>query len=283
MLREAGCLRVRGCRSIGEAVEALGRDEDAKPIAGGQSLVPALNMRLVRPTLLVDLNRAGLDTIESTAVLRVGATVRQGTLEKDLRAHPLLREALPFVGHFVTRNRGTIGGSVAHADGSAEIPLCLSALGGTIVVEGAAGRREIEPDAFFVTHFLTTLEPGGARHRDPLAAAGGMRGAAFEEFVLRAGDYALSMVAVVLRQVEGAAQDVRIRVGAVTDRPTALAEAEAAVQGAFVTPAVAQEAGALAAAAVDPGGSIHATPEYLRALTGTLVERALLRAWERAA
>jgi CO/xanthine dehydrogenase FAD-binding subunit len=271
-------------RSLEEALTALLRGgEDAKPIAGGQSLVPALNMRLVRPTLLVDLNRAGLDTIESNSVLRVGATVRQATLETDIRAHPLLREALPFVGHFVTRNRGTVGGSVAHADGSAEIPLCLSALGGTIVVEGAAGRREIEPDAFFVTHFLTTLEPGELVIATLWPQPEEYEGAAFEEFALRAGDYALSMVAVVLRRVEGAAQDVRIRIGAVTDRPTVLAEAEAALRGAFVTPAVAQEAGALAAAAVDPAGSIHATPEYLRSLTGTLVERALLRAWERAA
>jgi CO/xanthine dehydrogenase FAD-binding subunit len=111
--------------SAEEAIEALARDEDAKPIAGGQSLVPALNMRLVRPTLLVDVNRAGLDTIESNGTLRIGATVRQAALEHDPRTPPLLREALPFVGHFVTRNRGTIGGSIAHADGSAEIPLCL--------------------------------------------------------------------------------------------------------------------------------------------------------------
>ncbi|WP_411278171.1 FAD binding domain-containing protein [Gaiella sp.] len=270
-------------RSLEEAIEAIGRDEDAKPIAGGQSLVPALNMRLVRPTLLVDLNRAGLDGIESDGVLRVGATVRQTTLEHDVRAHPLLREAMPFVGHFVTRNRGTVGGSVAHADGSAEIPLCLSALGGTIVAEGPRGRREIDPDAFFVTHFLTTLEPGELVVETLWPPPEEFEGAAFEEFALRAGDYALSMVAVVVKRVEDMAADVRIRIGAVTDRPTGFADVEAALDGSFVTPAVAREAGALAAAAVDPGGSIHATPEYLRALTGTLVERALLRAWERAA
>jgi len=269
--------------SVEEAVEALGRDEDAKPIAGGQSLVPALNMRLVRPSLLVDLNRAGLDTIDENGVLRVGATVRQATLQHDARTHPLLREALPFVGHFVTRNRGTVGGSVAHADGSAEIPLCLSALGGTIVVEGPAGRREIEPDAFFITHFLTTLEPGELVVETVWPQPAEHEGAAFEELALRAGDYALSMAAVVVRRVDDAAADVRIRIGAVTDRPTRFADVEAVVEGSFVTPALAQEAAALAAAAVDPAGSIHATPEYLRALTGILVERALLRAWERAA
>ena len=269
--------------SVEEAIEALGRDEDAKPIAGGQSLVPALNMRLVRPTLLVDLNQAGLDTIDSNGVLRVGATVRQATLEHDPRTHPLLREALPFVGHFVTRNRGTVGGSIAHADGSAEIPLCLSALGGTIVAEGPGGRREIEPDAFFVTHFLTTLAPGELVVETlwPQPAEG--EGVAFEELALRAGDYALSMVAVVLRRVDGVARDVRIRFGAVTDHPTGFAEIEQTIQGSSLTPAAAREAGALAAAAVDPPGSIHASPAYLRHVTGALLERALLRAWERAA
>ncbi|MEI7761063.1 MAG: FAD binding domain-containing protein [Thermoleophilia bacterium] len=269
-------------RSVEEAVAALGRDDDAKPIAGGQSLVPALNMRLVRPTLLVDLNRAGLDTIESKGFLHVGATVRQATLEHDLRAHPLLREALPFVGHFVTRNRGTVGGSIAHADGSAEIPVCLSAVGGTIVAEGPGGRREIEPDAFFVTHFLTTLGPGELVVATLWPQPEEHEGSAFEEFALRAGDYALSMVAVVLRRVDGVAQNVRIRVGAVTDRPTGITGAEAALEDVCITLAIAQEAGRIAAAAVDPPGSIHATPGYLRSLTGTLVERALLRAWERA-
>ena len=269
--------------SVEEALDALARDEDAKPIAGGQSLVPALNMRLVLPTLLVDLNRAGLDTIEANGVLRIGATVRQAALEHDARTHPLLREALPYVGHFVTRNRGTIGGSVAHADGAAEIPLCLAALGGTVVAEGPSGRREIPPDEFFVTHYLTTLAPGELVVETTWPQPAEHEGSAFEELALRAGDYALAMVAVVLRRVDGVASDVRIRAGAVTDRPTALAEAEASVTGHEVMLASAHEAGALAAAAVDPPDSIHASSRYLRHLTGTLVERALLRAWERAA
>lgn len=269
--------------SLEEALDALSRDEDAKPIAGGQSLVPALNMRLARPTLLVDLNRAGLDRIDVDGVVRIGATVRQATLEQDPRTHPLLREALPYVGHFVTRNRGTVGGSIAHADGSAEIPLCLAALGGAIVADGPNGRREIAPDAFFVTHYLTTLAPGELVVESAWPQPAESEGTAFEEFALRAGDYALAMVAVVLRRVDGVAQDVRIRVGAVTDRPTALSEIESTVTGTSVTASSAQEAGALATQAVDPPGSIHASCGYLRHLTGTLVERALLRAWERAA
>ncbi len=270
--------------SLEEALAAL-KDggEDAKPIAGGQSLVPALNMRLVRPTLLVDLNSAGLDAIEANGIVRIGATVRQAALEHDSRTPALLREALPHVGHFVTRNRGTVGGSVAHADGAAEIPLCLAALGGTVVVEGQSGRREIAPADFFVTHYLTTLQPGElvVETTWPLPASG--EGVAFEELSLRAGDYGLAMIAVALRRVEGVARDVRLWAGAVTDRPTPLPEVAQAVAGAALTTASAREAGLLAAAAVDPPDSIHASAAYLSHLTGTLVERALLRAWERAA
>ncbi len=133
--------------SLDEALAALAEGgEDAKPIAGGQSLVPALNMRLVRPTLLVDLNRAGLDGID---VERQRAHRRYGPPGDGAsaipRAHPLLREALPFVGHYVTRNRGTVGGSVAHADGAAEIPLCLAALGGTVSWPARAGGASSRP------------------------------------------------------------------------------------------------------------------------------------------
>lgn len=272
-------------RSLGEALDALvAGGEDAKPIAGGQSLVPALNMRLVRPTLLVDLNRAGLDGIEhGEGVLRVGATVRQAALEAEPRAHPLVREALPFVGHFVTRNRGTIGGTVAHADGAAEVLLCLAALAGTIVVEGPGGRREIGPADFFVTHYLTALQPGELVVETTWPDPAPGEGCAFEELALRAGDYALSMIAVVLHRDGGVAREVRVVVGAVTDRPTHLVAAAAALEGAPVTAASAQAAGEVAAAAIDPPGSIHASPEYLRRLTATLVERAALRAWEAAA
>jgi len=270
--------------SLQEALAALAEGgEDAKAIAGGQSLVPALNMRLVRPTLLVDLNRAGLDAIEANGAVRIGAMVRQAALEHDPRTHPLLRDALPHVGHFVTRNRGTVGGSIAHADGAAEIPLCLAALGGTVVVEGPNGRREIAPADFFVTHYLTTLQPGElvVETTWPVATVGD--GVAFEELSLRAGDFGLAMVAVALRRVDDVANDVRVWVGAVTDRPTPLPEIQHAVEGTALTKASAGEAGRLAASAVDPPDSIHASAAYLTHLTGTLVERALLRAWERAA
>ena len=264
--------------SLSEALDALARGgEDAKPIAGGQSLVPALNMRLVRPSLLVDLNRAGLDGVAANGDLRVGATARQAALERDERVHPLVRKALPFVGHVVTRNRGTVGGSIAHADGAAELPLCLVALDGLVVAEGPLGRREIPAAEFFVTHFHTTLEPGElvVETRWPLAAAG--EAGAFAELALRAGDFAQSMAAVVLRREAGTVVEARVAVGAVTDRPLRLTEVERLLLGSPGANA-AREAGALAASIVDPPSTTHATGRYLRELTGTLVTRAIERA-----
>ena len=260
-------------RSVEEAVRALAEGgDDAKPIAGGQSLVPALNMRLVRPSLLVDVNRAGLDGIvHENGSVRIGATVRQAALEGDARVCerlPLVALALPHVGHVVTRNRGTVGGSIAHADGSAELPLCLVTLGGSVVAEGPNGRREIPADDFFVTHYLTTLQPGELVVETVWPAREGPF--AFVELALRAGDYALAMVAV---------SGTTVTVGAVTDRPTILHEVGALIADGNPGDELAREAGALAAGLVDPSGTVHATPEYLRHLTGVLVEQALRSAW----
>lgn len=260
-------------RSLEEAVAALAEEgEDAKPIAGGQSLVPALNMRLVRPSVLVDVNRAGLDGIvHANGTVRIGATVRQATLEHDVRACarlPLVAQALPHVGHVVTRNRGTVGGSIAHADGGAELPLCLVALGGSVAVQGPGGRREIPAADFFVTHYLTTLQPGELVVETVWPTCEGPF--AFAELALRAGDYGLAMVAVC---------GTTVAVGAVTDRPLVLDEVGALLAGAERSDELAREAGALATRAVDPPGTIHATPNYLRHVTGALVEQALRSAW----
>jgi carbon-monoxide dehydrogenase medium subunit len=265
--------------SLDEALAALAEGgDDAKPIAGGQSLVPALNMRLVRPSMLVDIGRAGLDGITANGSLRIGATTRQAALAGDDRVHPLVREALPFVGHFVTRNRGTAGGSIAHADGAAELPLCLLALDGSVVVSGPDGRREIPAADFFVTHFTTALRPGELVVETVWPLAEPAERSAFAEHGLRAGDFAQSMAAVVLRyDGAGRVASATVAVGAVTDRPTRLDEVEALLVGSTHADAAA-EAGALAAQLVDPPGTTHASPRYLRALTGTLVTRAIERA-----
>ena len=182
---------------------------------------------------------------------------------------------MPFVGHYVTRNRGTVGGSIAHADASAELPLCLLVLGGS--VHTSAG-RELPADEFFVSHFTTALEP------DELLVAttwpeGGAVG--FSEFALRHGDFALSACACSLELHEGTITSARIGVGAVADHPTLL---DLDLVGAPATRRDrVREAGARASTLVDPFGNQHVTAAYLRSLTGVVVERALLQAFEAAA
>ena len=253
--------------------------EDAKPIAGGQSLVPLLNMRLVRPTLLVDLNRAGLDGIEATnGHLRVGRLVRQARSSGHRSyASARLREALPHVGHFVTRNRGTVGGSIAHADGGAELPLCLAALGGTIVVEGPSGRREIPPEEFFVTHFTTTLEPGELVVETDWPARRAAR-ASRSRSSRCARETTASRIAAVLRS-GGRVDDARV--GRRRRSPTGRRSSRSA-RSPRRRPSTTERARGSrcgrGAPRVDPTvGTIHASPAYLRHLTGVLVERAVTR------
>jgi carbon-monoxide dehydrogenase medium subunit len=259
--------------SLDEALALLHEHGDeAKVLAGGQSLVPLLNMRLARPSVLVDLNRvAGLDRIEangSEPVGRVGALVRQRELERV--PLPLVAEAVPYVGHFVTRNRGTVGGSIAHADAAAELPLCLTVLGGSVVARSTAGERTIGADEFFVTHFTTALRPDELLVETIWPSLGDGWSFAFEELAHRHGDYALSMVACALRIEDGSVAEARIGVGSVVERPTLLGLDIGSDPRSAATEAV---------AALELYDTLHASAAYQRHLTGVLVERALLRAW----
>ncbi len=251
--------------TLEEALAALAEGGDeAKVLAGGQSLIPALNMRLVRPSLLVDINRVSEldDVVSNNSRLAVGATVRQSNLR--LLDHRLLAEALPHIGHFVTRNRGTVGGSIAHADPAAELPLCLVLLGGSVRARSARSEREIAARDFFVTHFRTALEP------DELVVATLWPnphegwGYAFCEVAQRHGDYALCMAAAAAR-----GDELRVALGSVIDRPTLLE----------VDPT---RAGESAADQVKPWGNVHASPAYLTHLVQVLVDRAVALARERA-
>lgn len=252
--------------SLDEAVSTLAeRGEEAKVLAGGQSLVPALNMRLLRPGVLIDVNRVsdlgGVDRREDALV--VGATVRQA--DPRLREHPMLAEVLPHVGHTVTRNRGTVGGSLAHADAAAELPLALVASGGSIVAASTRGRREVAADELFLGPYTTALAPDELLVETvwPLPLEGD--GFAFEELAQRGGDYALCMAAARVR-----GDEIHVVVGSVTPAPTVFE----------VDP---QRPGESAAEQVEPWGSIHASPEYLRHLVRVLVDRAVVRARARAA
>ena len=251
--------------TVEEAAALLAEHGDeAKVLAGGQSLVPLLNLRLARPAVLVDVNRvAGLDRVEDG---RVGATVRQS----DLTGVPLAAQALPFVGHLATRNRGTVGGSIAHADPSAELPLCLLVLGGTVTTSKG---RELSADDFFRSHFTTALEPDELLVDTRWPEGGSV---AFDELAQRYGDFALSLAACSVRVADGSVAEARVGVGAVAPRPTLLA---LGLEGAPATAETAREAGARAAASVDPSGNLHASAAYLKHVTGLLVERVLARAF----
>jgi carbon-monoxide dehydrogenase medium subunit len=250
--------------TVAEAAALLAEHGDeAKVLAGGQSLVPLLNFRLIRPAVLVDVNRVA--ELRSGANGAVGATVRQ----RDFSGNALVAKALPHVGHYATRNRGTVGGSIAHADASAELPLCLVVLGGSI---RTSKERVLEAEDFFVSHFTSLLEP------DELLVStswpeGGSVG--FEEISLRHGDFALALAACSLRLEDGVIREARVGVGAVVDRPSLL---ELELEGAPATAATVREAGERAATLVDPPGNLHASAAYLRHLTGVVVRRALEQA-----
>ena len=271
----------RRAETLDEALALLEEGgDDAKPLAGGQSLAPLLNMRFVRPSLLVDLNGLpGLDGIErADGSIRIGALVRQSALGRSSLVGeecPLLAACVPHIGHFVTRNRGTVGGSIAHADGGAELPVVLVALDGTIATQSRAGRRELPAREFFVTHFTTALEPAELVTHTTWPAASSGWAYAFEELAQRHGDFALAMAATALRFEDGVVAEPRLCLGAVTDRPTLV---DLPLVGRTVDAQAARDAAEAARAAVEPLETTHASAEYLRHLTGVLTERAVLRA-----
>jgi 2-furoyl-CoA dehydrogenase FAD binding subunit len=242
--------------SVEEAVALLAEHgEEAKVLAGGQSLVPMLNMRLARPSMLVDVNRLPLGEVTpENGSWRVGALVRQA--DRRLLEIPLLAECLPHVGHFVTRNRGTVGGSVAHADAAAELPLALTVLGGSGVTSRG---RTIRAEELFVTHFTTALEPGELLVETVWPEAKPGHRYAFEEIAQRHGDFALCMAAAV-----AGPDGLRVVLGSVVDRPTLLAVDS-------------ERPGESAAEQVEPWGNLHASADYLRQLTRVLVDRVVER------
>jgi carbon-monoxide dehydrogenase medium subunit len=271
--------------TLSEAVALLAsHDGDAKAIAGGQSLVPMLAFRVASPSLLVDLRKLpGLDQIKITeAGVSLGALVRWRDIEDDARlrqAHPLLAAAIKHVAHYQIRNRGTVGGSVAHADPAAEMPGVVVTCEAAIAVTGKSGARVIPADSFFQGALTTALAPDEiiTEIRFPAWPAGRRFG--FEEFALRRGDFALAAAAVFYDQdAGGRAANAHVGVIGVGDRPVRLATVEAALNGARVDAAVIARAAAAASAAVDPQDDIHASAAYRRSLVGTMVERALMSA-----
>ena len=260
--------------------------DEARPLAGGQSLAPMLNMRLAVPEVLVDLNRiGGLDEVAVEAgLVQLGSTVRQRALEHaPLREHlPLTADAVRHIGHFVTRNRGTVGGSIAHADARAELPVALTALGGSAVLASTAGERVLAAEDLFVTHFTTAMQPQELLTATLWPAAAPGWGFAFEEFATRHGDFALAMVACALQVTDGTIREATLVAGSVHDVPVGLSEAAALLNGEVLDEELAREVGQAAAAAVDPADDLHASGAYRRHLVAELASRGLLRAWSTA-
>jgi CO/xanthine dehydrogenase FAD-binding subunit len=263
--------------------------ERAKPLAGGQSLVPLLNFRLVRPEHLVDLNGvAALAGIrEDDGHLVIGAMTRQRAVETSRLVRqrcPLLAEAMPQIGHVQIRNRGTLGGSLAHADPAAELPAVVAALEGELVVRSARGRRVLGPEQFFTGYLSTAIESGELLVELRLPVTPPRTGSAFLEVSRRHGDFALVGVAATITLDEaGVCTAGALALTGVGPTPVVAREAVRTLVGVKPTPAAFDEVGHRVSAALRPDHDLHASSEYRQHVGGVLARRALARAAERAA
>lgn len=276
-------------RSLDEAVAALAEHGDeAKAMAGGQSLVPLLAFRLARPTVVVDLNRIpGLDEVRlEDGTLSVGALTRQRDVEllPGLRERcPMITEAVEQIGHVAIRNRGTVGGSLAHADPAAEWTALVLALDAELDLVGPGGARTVSAADFLISYFTTALEPGelvtGLRLRVP----NGRSGSCFLELARRHGDFAIAGVAaLVTLDGDGAVADARLALIGVGERAVRIDAAEQLLRGRRPTDELFGEAAAAVQAELDPNSDVHATGDYRRHVAGVLVRRALATAVGRA-
>jgi carbon-monoxide dehydrogenase medium subunit/6-hydroxypseudooxynicotine dehydrogenase subunit alpha len=272
-------------RSLDEAVGLLAEHGDeGKVLAGGQSLVPLLNFRLAQPSVIVDVNRVvELSYLRrSNGRLRIGAMCRQTRLEQSPVAREgwgLLGDALALVAHPQIRNRGTVGGSAAHADPAAELPVAFSALEARFTARSSRGERVIDADEFFVTHLTTALEPDELLVEVEVPPVAEGTGHAFTEYSRRHGDFALGGAAVLYtKNGDGTCTDARIAMLGAADTPLRAREAEEALRGQKLDDEVAAEAAKLAARDIEPTGDIHGSSSYRKRLIEAMVRRALLQA-----
>jgi CO/xanthine dehydrogenase FAD-binding subunit len=279
-------------QTLGEALTILAdAGPDGRVLAGGQSLMPMLNCRIISPAVVVDINRiAGLDKLEASAdTLTIGALVRHADLlrsETVREGWPLLHEATTQVAHMAIRNRGTVCGSVAHNDPAAEHPGVLVAAGGTVVIAGVGGRRELPAEQFFTGMLSNALEPGEmvVELRYPRQPAD--TGVAFVEFARRLGDFAIAGAAAMLTVRNGVCERARLTIVGMGEGPFRASDAEALLTGRRLDRKNARDSLAEAAAkvtiAVDPADDVHASSSYRRHLAGVMAERALEAALARA-
>ncbi len=275
--------------TVEEAASILDRYEgEAKLLAGGQSLVPLLNMRLARPRALVDLNRLpGLDGIrEEDGRIVIGAMTRQRDVERSevvTRAQPLLNEAVRLIAHPQIRNRGTLGGSLAHADPAAELPASALALDAEFVVTGPGGSRRIRAADFFVTFLATALEPNEVLTEISFPKEQPDCGSSVKEVARRHGDFALAGAAATVSLEGERCSEVSLALFGVGYAPVRASAAETVLRGETINDVLLEAASAKAAEAVEePIGDIHASSELRRHLAKVMTRRALAEAVERA-
>jgi len=269
--------------SLAEASQALAADEDAKVIAGGQSLLPLLRLRFAYPSVLVDV--AGLDELrgvrERGTFLEIGALTTHYELTTDplIAAHAgLVAQAAGMIADPAVRHRGTIGGALSHADPAGDLPAVISALDATLVVTGPGGDREIAPGAFFADYLTTSLAPGEilTSVRVPKLAAGW--GYHYEKFHVTAQAWAIVGVAALARRDDGHIAEARIGLTNMGSTPVRAREAEAAATGAPATATAVGEAARLADAGTSPPSDLRAAEDYRRHLAQVLTARALAAA-----
>jgi carbon-monoxide dehydrogenase medium subunit len=278
----------RSPKTIEEAVSLLAGDADAMVLAGGQTLMPAMNFRIANPSMLVDIQHIatlkGITIEAGHIVLKAMTRHREFELDAGVRrANPLVAEVMQHVAHVPIRNRGTVVGSLCHADPSAEMPLLFTLLDGAMVAQGPSGRRSIPASEFFQS-FLTTAR----RHDEiiieaslPVLPAGA--GWAFDEVTRRHGDYALVGVGCVLQiGAEGRAHDVRLAACGIADRPLRLAAAEAVLNGTTLDGTALDAAVAASVSAVTQADDAATSPAYRRRVLGTLIRRLVALAAQRA-
>lgn len=275
--------------SLDEAVALLAAsDGSARPLAGGQSFVPVMAFRLAEPSMLVDLrNIPGLKGIEiGPEGVRIGAMTRWRDILDDARlksALPLLPAAIDHVAHYQIRNRGTIGGSLAHGDPAAEMPTIALTCDAVLDVVGSKGKRQVKAADLYTGPLMTSLESDEIIVSVLLPAWPAARKWAFQEFSRRRGDFALAGVALFYDDEGGKARNVHIGAISVSDTPVRLSRAEKVLEGRAVDEAAIAEASAAASAEVEPMDDIHASARYRKSLVGTLLGRALQAAANRKA
>lgn len=272
-------------RTLDETLALLARyGEDARILAGGQSLVPLLNMRMSRPAVLVSINHCPelAHIRHEGAHLTIGALTRQIAAERSAEVQascPLLAAALPYVGGMANRNRGTVCGSLAHADPLAELPAVAVALDAMFAVNGTTGPRDVRAEDFFLAELTTCIQPGEMLVAVSFPVASPGTRAAFAEVSNRRHGFAVVGVATQLElDAGGQCRTVRLAAVGAGAVPLRLREAEQRLAGSRLQPADLREAAALASAAADPIGDFHADAAYRKELVGTLAARAVRNA-----